>query len=204
MLSIWKFFGRGGNGRNAIKSNSKKASCGRRKIDRSTRVPPRLPSTTSLFPLSSPSLSRNKREPASAELLLEGGGKWHTLMKVARVKRVRSTGSWTRSFYDRCPGQKKRTLWGRRRGKEGVYRSYLQRSVCKAARYTTRYAGYPYRGREVRELRLCGIFISNLCTPLWKLVKIGNLPFCHSTNWIIVSIIVEIYKNTNLSLCRRT
>lgn len=106
MLSIWKFFGRGGNGRNAIKSNSKKASCGRRKIDRSTRVPPRLPSTTSLFPLSSPSLSRNKREPASAELLLEGR-KWHTLMKVARVKRVRSTGSWTRSFYDRCPGQKK-------------------------------------------------------------------------------------------------
>lgn len=73
-------------------------------------IDPRVCRLVSHRPLPSslfhPPLSRNKREPASAELLLEGR-KWHTLMKVARVKRVRSTGSWTHSFYDRCPGQKK-------------------------------------------------------------------------------------------------
>lgn len=171
MLSIWKFFGRGGNGRNAIKSNSKKASCGRRKIDQSTRVPPRLPSTTSLFPLSSPPLSRNKREPASAELLLEGR-KWHTLMKVARVKRVRSTGSWTRSFYDRCPGQKKERF---EVGEEGLpIVSAKKRLQSRVIYHEVCWLSLSWKGSK--RIKAVCIFISNLCTPLWKLVKIGNLP----------------------------
>lgn len=145
MLSIWKFFGRGGNGRNAIKSNSKKAPpCRRRKIDR--RVLLLLVALSRPIPTSPLSpLSRNKREPANLQPAKlqptsspREGQKWHALVN-------QSGEGWTssidrfRSSRFRCERNWKKELWD-----EGEIRGLVtDRISAKTVKAFTRsYAWY--------------------------------------------------------------